>query len=341
MTFDPKQIITDQILEQIKNGTPKWRKPWVGGLNKNPITGAVYKPLNQLLLQSAGFSDWRWYGPGWCVENSIDFKGAKKVYIPTYFMPGERNAVSDSDGQSTPLVTPSSKQYTKKPFARMTLTGLFNAEQLRGIPKNEELEDLPEFSPIELIDALIDGLREATNLIIEHGGQVACYAPSADTITLPRKELFLSPMDYYATLLHEAGHAACNARRLNIHKESRFGALEYAYEEFVVELASCQVLGQFHGALSQTCIGQHAAYMESWAKLFKSDKEVVFRASKDALLVANYLSKFAPGFQLDADVEPHEIGIIAADPAIAVIEAPAATFTPTFTPSILKPKCKM
>lgn len=318
MAFDPKQIITDQIIDQMATGSPKWRKPWVSGLNRNPITGSVYKPINQLLLANAGFSDWRWYGPGYCVENGLDFKGAKKVYISTYFKP-EAGTPIDTDGQSAPLVSSSKSAsfIVLNPLPRMVLTGLFNAEQIRGIPTLKEVEVLPEFTAIEMIDKLIERLCDETGLKVEHGGQLACYAPSADTITMPHKSFFLSPLDYHACLLHEAGHAACNERRLNLSEKDRFGSMAYAYEEFVVELSSAHSVAAFHGALSPTSLGQHAAYMKNWISICKSDKEAVFRGSKDAAMVSDYLASFAPGATQELDIVGEPVAAVIATPAPA------------------------
>src|SRR5215217_2055552 len=53
---DVYQMVTDRIIDALKNGTVPWQKPWrESGLPRNAITDRPYRGINMLLLHSLGY----------------------------------------------------------------------------------------------------------------------------------------------------------------------------------------------------------------------------------------------------------------------------------------------
>lgn len=286
--MDIKQIITDRILASIESGTPKWQKPWVNGLNRNPATGTVFAPVNQLFLQAAGFTDPRWYTPHWCKNNKIGFKGAKLEFIASYVDIYNKD---DADGE---IIATKGKS-----FKVAKAIGLFNAEQLTGLPKLSDELGLPEFAPVEMMEQIISAAI-AGGMQISHGGQKAYYLEKADAITLPAPQFFISTYDYYATLMHEAMHWTGHPSRENRTLTGKFGTDDYAFEELVAEIGAAILMGIVRGQPSQAVIGQHAAYIQSWMRILKKDNGAFLKAASLANAAAKRILCFVPELAMES-----------------------------------------
>lgn len=353
MAFDPRQIITDSIIARMESGdTLAYHKPWVNGLNKNPATGSTYGALNQMLLKAAGFADPRWYSPKYCMDHKLDFKGSKTTQIVTYFDGNkDKGKEGAAEREAESIVIAEGVVDGKQAQLRMWLTGLINAEQIKGLPPLSEYLGVMPFSPIEVIEAMAATMMKETGLKIIHGGNMACYIPRTHTIKMPMKEFFKSPLDYYATLLHEMGHATSHhstpltARKL----DTNFGSPAYAAEEGAVDLASGQTLGLVRAAPSPTSIEQHAAYIKSWLSVLKGDKNAIFVAARDAKRISDQLCRFVPQAMMekilgkDAEIVT-ESGIILPARAVTIpqpapVEAspPVAALAPPTAPRKPRP----
>ena len=117
----------------------------------------------------------------------------------------------------------------------------------------------------------------------------AFYRPSTDSIHLPPKEAFKDAPGYYGTALHELAHWTGHASRLNrptLNESYRFGDLNYAKEELRAELASVFIAAEVgipHDPAN------HAAYVGSWIKALKEDKNEIFRAAHDASAATDFV----------------------------------------------------
>ncbi len=128
-----------------------------------------------------------------------------------------------------------------------------------------------------------DGLQFATD------NRGAYYAPQRDTVYLPEREHFGSGEGYYGTALHEVGHATGAAKRLNregITGEHRYGSETYAREELRAELFSVFMAAETGIPHDES---QHRAYIQSWAKILKSDRHEIFRAASEAGKAVDYV----------------------------------------------------
>src|SRR5438067_1008586 len=78
--------------------------------------------------------------------------------------------------------------------------------------------------------AIVDGYHGPE---IRHGGDVACYSPVDDVLTMPSQDLFGELDEYYSTLFHELGHSTGHASRLGRDMANTFGSHAYGREELV------------------------------------------------------------------------------------------------------------
>ena len=207
---------------------------------------------------------------------------------------------------------------------------VFNVEQCEGLDP-EKLKSLPEQGP--RIDAHTRGeflmaAMRADGIAFKVGGDGACYVSINDTIQLPERDRFISQERYYATALHEIGHATGAAQRLareGITGEHRFGSEGYAREELRAELASAFLSAETGiagrdgasrpGSVESNIENQHKAYLQSWAKVLKADKNEFFRAAKEAGEAADYVlareRELEQALEL-AGVTPHQASVIEA-----------------------------
>jgi antirestriction protein ArdC len=82
---------------------------------------------------------------------------------------------------------------------------------------------------------------------------------------------------YYATALHELGHATGHPSRLDRDLSGGFGSESYAKEELRAEISSLMAgteLGIGHDPQ------QHTAYVKSWIKILKDDPKEILNALK-------------------------------------------------------------
>ena len=199
-------------------------------------------------------------------------KAAMVVFWKAYKV--EQDDAGDDEGDETRLV------------ARASF--VFNAAQVDGfdlskISKGETPEDLSEDQRIASAEAFF----AATGAIVRHGGNRAFYTTAGDFIQMPQFAQFDGAVFYYATLAHEHTHWTGANARLDRQFGARFGDQAYAFEELVAELGAaylCGILG-----LANEPRPDHAAYLDSWLKVLKSDKKAIFTAANKAQAAVDYL----------------------------------------------------
>src|SRR6202008_604833 len=134
-----------------------------------------------------------------------------------------------------------------------------------------------------------DILRNSGARISHDQGDRAFYNRASDSIHLPPKEAFASAPGYYGTALHELAHWTGHPSRLNrstLNESYRFGDSNYAKEELRAELASVFLAAE-RGIPHDPA--QHAAYVGSWIKTLREDKNEIFRAAHDASAATDFL----------------------------------------------------
>lgn len=316
-----------RIIESLKDETAPWLQPWDKDKARalirpqNAITGRPYRGINVLLLMSRGYGD-----PRWCTFNQAKAKGwnVKKGEKATniYFF-----TIREIDKDKIDPATGEKAQETKKiPVLRSY--ALFNAKQMDNVPEFEAATS--GFEPNEAAEAII----AASGARFEHKGVDAFYDPAEDYVGMPPKASFASVDTYYAAAMHELGHWTGHKDRLDRELVAfRDDPELYAKEELRAEIASMMLsadLGLAHDP------SNHVAYVKFWIEALEADPKEIFRASRDAEAIRNYLIGM---LEAAPDVDPKLIEELRLDetpaeqtvyegPSPVVDETPAAEAAP-------------
>ena len=276
-TYD---VITDRILQQLEKGVVPWRKPWKeASAPKSLVSQKEYRGINLFLLNAAGYAS-----PYWLSFNQARDLGATvrkgEHGMPVVFWLWQRDAKetpegSDSDethGKDHPVLC---KYYT-----------VFNVEQVDGLKVKRELlypQNGGQSFSIELAEAIYANMPNRPAL---KTGPAAWYRPSEDAVTLPAKESFTEPEEYYCVLYHELGHSTGHASRLNregVTAKHGFGSDPYAREELVAEMTAAFLCGRAN--IETITLDNSAAYIAWWIwKLGKSKSTMCNQKARKHLL---------------------------------------------------------
>ena len=281
--------VAETIIEQLKDGTAPWLKPWKPGqscLPHNPVSGTRYKGGNAMWLAAVangkGYEDTRWmtYKQAKSVNAQVS-KGEKGTRVQ-YWKFSDRVPKRDENGK--PVLGDDGKPVMKtielerpKVFSAV----VFNGEQIEGLPPQEKRQ--LDWNPQEKAETI---LANSGATILHNQNDRAYYSPATDKIHLPGRDQFDSADNYYATALHELGHWTGHSSRLDRDILNPFGSEGYAKEELRAEIAS-MMLGDELGIGHDP--GQHVAYVGSWIKALQNDPAEVFRASRDAEKIMTYV----------------------------------------------------
>ena len=281
---DVYQKVTDAIVNAIEKGAGQYRMPWVVRQDKgfSPISIATVKPyrgVNTLVLwaqsQSKGYSSalWgtyqQWQSLGGQVRKGEH--GSPVVYWGTFET--ESKEPDETEATRTRLFC---KGYT-----------VFNLEQVDGVmlPKRFDLK-LSANERIARAESFFDGV----GLQVRDGGNRAFYRPDTpEAVYMPGFDQFPERVDYYSTLAHETTHWTSHASRCDRQLGKRFGDAAYAMEELIAELGSAYTMAGLE--LELTPRRDHAAYIDSWLKVLKSDKRAIFTAASQAQKAADWMQE--------------------------------------------------
>ena len=270
--------VAQELLERIEAGTTPWQKPWVAGTIPsgpfNPTTGKPYRGFNSLWLDMRGYGDPRWMTYRQATELDAQVRKGERSTPIEYWQFFERKPMKDGEGNPV-LDGDGHQRYVTFELDRPRVfhASVFNAEQIDGLAPL--VVPAPSFDPIARAEATL----HAGGVPISHDqANRAFYSPWSDSIHLPPPGAFKDATGYYATALHELGHATGHQSRLD-----RFfgpqGSEGYAREELRAEIASYMLARDLGISFDPS---DHAAYIENWLKALKDDKNEIFRAARDA-----------------------------------------------------------
>jgi antirestriction protein ArdC len=287
---DFRQEVTDRIITMLEDGVAPWQKPWNPAeasvaMPFNPTTERSYRGGNAIHLMGTGlrhgYDDPRWMtykqaaDRGWQVR-----RGEKGTQIEFWEVKGERKdqrqpgSGAEDQAERERRGTRIDRVYT-----------VFNAEQIEGVPPYKPKQR----RPFEIVQSA-ESILENSGARIEHDqANRAYYSRSSDSIHLPPKQAFKDASGYYGTALHELAHWSGHPNRLarpTLNESYRFGDPNYAKEELRAELASVFLAAE-RGIPHDPA--QHAAYVGSWIKALREDKNEIFRAAHDASAATDYL----------------------------------------------------
>ena len=291
---DFRQEVTDNIVQMLEKGVAPWQKPWEArgnslGMPMNPTTGKAYRGGNAIhLIATAlrrGYDDSRWMTYKQAAENGWQVRKGEKGTQIEFWEAKQAEAKSSAptsregeDGSEKP-----ERQEDRRLIHRVYT--VFNAKQIEGVPAHQPRQH----SAFEAVRAGEQILQNSGASIAHDQADRAFYSRGGDSIHLPPKDSFKEASGYYGTALHELAHWSGHPSRLNrstLTESYRFGDVNYAKEELRAELASVFLAAE-RGIPHDP--EQHAAYVGSWIKSLKEDKNEIFRAAHDASAAADFL----------------------------------------------------
>ena len=284
---DHRQEVTDSIVRMLEDGVAPWQKPWESaGMPFNPTTDKAYRGGNAIHLMATGlargYEDPRWMTYKQAAENGWQVrKGEKGTHIEFWEVKAK---TEEKDGDPARNAADEASKDNHRRLIHRVYT-VFNAKQIDGVPAFEREQP----SAFEAVHSGERILANSGAKITHDQRDSAFYRPSTDSIHLPPKEAFKDAPGYYGTALHELAHWTGHPSRLNrptLNESYRFGDLNYAKEELRAELASVFIaaeVGVPHDPAN------HAAYVGSWIKALREDKNEIFRAAHDASAATDFV----------------------------------------------------
>jgi antirestriction protein ArdC len=285
LTKDVYVRVTDRIIADLENGIRPWMKPWhaehAAGKISRPLrhNGTPYRGINILLLWGEAMAK------GYTAPIWMTFKQA--LELDAHVRKGEHGSLvvfantvtrteRDENGDDVECEIPFMKGYTA-----------FNVEQIDGLPQHyyrQPENPLPASERIENAERFL----AATGATIQHGGNMAFYAPARDIIQMPPFEAFKDKESYYGTVLHELTHWTRHETRLDRDfSQKRFGDQGYAREELVAELGAAFLCAET--GITPEIRADHADYIGHWLNCLREDKRAIFSAAAHAQRAADYL----------------------------------------------------
>ncbi|MHA1597538.1 MAG: zincin-like metallopeptidase domain-containing protein [Alphaproteobacteria bacterium] len=280
-----RQNVAEEMIRHLEAGTAPWQKPWDPGVYHarpfNPTSNKSYHGINAVILDMSDYSDPRWMTFRQARDLDAQVQGGEKATMIEYWKWTDTKKVLDAAGK--PVMGDDGKPLTetiKLTRPQVFYASVFNAEQIDGLApyKAPPLK----FEPVIEAEAV---LKESGIPIIHDQDDRAFYTIFQDQIHLPDRSAFPTAYDYYATALHEVGHATGHKKRMN-REFGPFGSETYAREELKAEMASYMVsreLGLGHNP------ERHAGYLESWLKAIKDDRNFLFQAALDAERITTWV----------------------------------------------------
>lgn len=315
-TRDFRQEVTDDIIRLLEQGVAPWQKPWTAQTSLstpyNPTTNKPYRGGNILSLTIAamrkGYDDPRWAtyrqaaNEGWQVRRGE--KGTQIEFWDVQTSGGKetkdgRTEAQDSSGED------------RLRFIHRVYT-VFNAQQMDGPP----VIAVKQPTSFEIAEAGENILKNSGAKIFHDQADRAFYNRRFDTIHLPPRAAFPSAEAYYGTSIHELVHWTGHESRLDretLNKSRGFSTTDeyYSREELVAEIGSMMLAAE-KGIPHDPA--QHAAYVSSWIKALKEDKNEIFRAASAASAAADYVL----GRSWKQEIERPELAATVAGPARSI-----------------------
>ncbi len=288
--------VAESLIAQIEEGTAPWTQAWKPGekpLPCNVKTGKQYRGGNSVWLASTadrrGYGDERWGTYKQVQEVGGHVRRGEKGCAILFWQFETKRLARDREGkpvlddkgkpvyETHALASPRVYQYT-----------VFNAQQCDRLPARAQRPAVHSWDKHDEAERVF----KESGAVIEHSGKNrASYDLQRDRVILPYKEQFPNAPSYYQTALHELGHWTGHPQRLNratLTKgiEDGFASPQYAREELRAEISSMITGDRLNLGHDPS---RHAAYVGSWIQALRDDPREIYRASKDAQDMSDYL----------------------------------------------------
>lgn len=289
--------ITNKVISMLEAGVVPWRSPILGqsaiGSPKNLLSGKTYRGINVFLLAyhafAKGYESSYWVTFQQASDSGGKVKRGERSSMVIFWKPLE--VVDRQTGE------------VKQNFV-LRYYNVFNASQCEGLPVPDAPQFTPtEFDPIDAAEAIVQGYHDGPEFKL--GGTRAFYAPSTDTVSLPKPERFSSAAECYSTTFHEIAHSTGHSKRLNRQlgtKPSVFGSPDYSREELIAEMCAAFLCGE--AKIDPSVIRNQAAYISGWLGTLKGDSRLIISAGGAAQRAADWIRgvRSVPPVSKEADV---------------------------------------
>ena len=273
------EVITERITAMLEAGVAPWNRPWRGAANqpKNLMSGKEYRGINVFLLGCTGYTS-----PYFLTFNQANRVGAhvrkgERGYPVIFWKFGERE-VQDA-GETVTRSSVLCRYYT-----------VFNVTQVDGLDVPQGmLEPVAPSDPIAECEQLLAGYAGRPE--VRHGSDGAWYSPRFDVVSMPERELFISPEAYYSTLFHELAHSTGHKSRLDratLVDAGRFGDVNYSKEELVAEMSSAYLCGI--AGIENKTIDESASYLKGWLSRLRNDPKLLISAASQAQRAVDFMT---------------------------------------------------
>lgn len=283
---DAAQVVTELLVAKLEEGTVPWRKPWacLGRPPQNLKSKRPYRGVNALILALMPYSQPYWLSYKQATELGGQVRQGEKS-TPVIFWKTFTKALKDKEPGA--FWNDEKKQWEKKIWMSKYYR-VFNVEQCDGL--DDRIPPAPALeppTPDEAAKAVVDVLAayyEREGIVRKDGGDRAFYSPARDMVSLPTLAQFDSHAAYALTDAHEGVHSTGAEKRLarpeitNL-SGSTFGSEPYSKEELTAEVGSAMLAASLGLAVD---IDSSAAYIASWLKTLKDDRQMVVSAAQRA-----------------------------------------------------------
>lgn len=271
--LSPRDSILEAIISHIENNPNlTWVKMWNTFTPMNYSTKKRYSGINALLGLLTNYE----------YPYFMSFDQAKKLGLYV-----RKGATSDVVAFYSEIVKNKDTD-EETSFKLLKYFNVFNVAHIEGLEIDSKYTYKPQAKIFDLETWLDEIYSRVPTLarIVGHGGDRAYFSPSRNVIQMPVVESFKTHNDYIATLLHELAHAT--GIILDRDMSGEFGTPKYAQEELIAELSSAMLINAL-GLEVEGMLENNSAYIRSWLRALKDDKNLIFRASSQAQRVFNLL----------------------------------------------------
>ncbi len=302
--LDVYQVITNQVIEGVKEKGLKWFKTWNGSesVPMSYTTKKPYKGINYLML-SWDMERYKYPTNEFLTINQAKKlggqikKGSKRSMIVFYnvsfkdtdtgvYYRNEKELIKAGLNKNMPNI---------QSFFSPRYYNVFNASCFEGIDylTTEDKANALKgtiFEEIDNAESVWENYKDKPSL--SHGGDRAYYKPSTDSIRMPNRNSFEMNTDYYKTLWHECVHSTGHESRpgrKEVMETAFFGDDNYSKEELVAELGAMFL----EGITGIKCREDNSqAYINGWlSRLQDNPKWIISASSQSQRAVEHILGK--------------------------------------------------
>lgn len=263
------EIVTQRIMEKLKEGVVPWRRPFQSHSAVNWLSQRAYRGINTLLLEPGEYATFNQIR-----KNGGKVKKGEKSHLAVLWKWIE---IEDEEDE---------EKVINVPFLRYYRVFEINT-QVEGLESRRRTIEY-KHDPIKEAEKIIEGFIDRPRITFNHGR--AYYNSVLDIVNVPNKSEFESIHEYYSTLFHELVHSTGHKDRLNregITELTVFGDQKYSREELISEIGATMLCGI--AGIENKTIDNSTSYIQSWLRALENDHTLIVHASQQAQKASDYI----------------------------------------------------